>query len=107
MISWRSRLLKLLLREQHVKETDQKLTTEKADVSTIEVTTKPESSDVLDKTVEQCKKCMKTCSACTKKDEKFRTRDMEFTKIERVFKDKCKEMFEKEKVLIDNDEKLT
>ncbi|MFS7953698.1 hypothetical protein Hanom_Chr07g00621691 [Helianthus anomalus] len=55
----------------------------------------------------ECKKCMETCSTCTEKDEKFRTRDMEFTKIEKVFKDKCKEMFEKEKVLIDNDEKLT
>ncbi|MFS7948273.1 hypothetical protein Hanom_Chr06g00558011 [Helianthus anomalus] len=42
----------------------------------------------------QCKKCMETCSACTEKDENLRSRNIEFTKIENVFKDKCKEMFE-------------
>ncbi|MFS8002188.1 hypothetical protein Hanom_Chr13g01199131 [Helianthus anomalus] len=50
---------------------------------------------------------METCSACTEKDEKFRTRDIEFIKIEKVFKEKCKEMLENEKILKDSDEKLT
>ncbi|MFS7914305.1 hypothetical protein Hanom_Chr02g00151831 [Helianthus anomalus] len=52
---------------------------------------------------------METCSAsaCTEKDEKFRTRDLEFTKIEKVFKEKCKKMLENEKILKENDEKLT
>ncbi|XP_022040640.1 uncharacterized protein LOC110943195 [Helianthus annuus] len=76
--------------EQLVKETNQKQRAEKAEVPTVE-----------------CKKCMETGSAYTEKDEKFRTRDTELTKIEILFKDKCKEMFENEKVLKDNDEKLT
>ncbi|MFS7980862.1 hypothetical protein Hanom_Chr10g00944161 [Helianthus anomalus] len=50
------------------------------------------------KTDDQCKKCVETCSVYTENDEKFKIRDMEFNKIEIVFKDKCKEMFENEKV---------
>ncbi|KAJ0902935.1 putative transcription factor interactor and regulator CCHC(Zn) family [Helianthus annuus] len=84
-------------------ETDQAQTEAKVEVPITEVKTE---SEIL-KTVEQCKKCMETCSACTEKDEKFRTRDLEFTKIEEVFKNKCKEMLENEKVLKDNDEKIT
>ncbi|MFS7985116.1 hypothetical protein Hanom_Chr11g00994691 [Helianthus anomalus] len=38
------------------------------------------------KAEQQCKKCMETCSACTKKDDKFKIRDIEFTKIENIFK---------------------
>ncbi|MFS7954289.1 hypothetical protein Hanom_Chr07g00628541 [Helianthus anomalus] len=45
----------------------------------------------------QCRKCMETCNACTEKDENLRSRNIEFTKIENVFKEKCKEMFEAEK----------
>ncbi|MFS7968383.1 hypothetical protein Hanom_Chr09g00796781 [Helianthus anomalus] len=54
--------------EQQVKEEDQKQTAKEAEVPKTE-----------------CKKCMETCSAGTEKDEKFRTRDMEFSKNERVF----------------------
>ncbi|KAF5813676.1 putative transcription factor interactor and regulator CCHC(Zn) family [Helianthus annuus] len=57
--------------------------------------------------ITECKKCMETCRACTEKDEQLRTRDLEFTKIENVFKEKCKEMLEKEKVFKENDEKLS
>ncbi|KAJ0540355.1 putative transcription factor interactor and regulator CCHC(Zn) family [Helianthus annuus] len=59
------------------------------------------------KLIEQCKKCMEPCRACTEKDEQFKTRDLEFTKIENIFKEKCKEMLEKEKVFNENDEKLS
>ncbi|MFS7987799.1 hypothetical protein Hanom_Chr11g01027121 [Helianthus anomalus] len=59
------------------------------------------------KMIYQCKKCMEPCRACTEKDEQFRTRDLEFTKIENIFKEKCKEMLEKEKVFKENDEKLS
>ncbi|MFS7946069.1 hypothetical protein Hanom_Chr06g00531691 [Helianthus anomalus] len=56
-----------------------------------------EISDKSDnKNEEQCKKCMETCSALTEKDENLRSRYIEFTKIENVFKEKYKEMFEKE-----------
>ncbi|MFS7986993.1 hypothetical protein Hanom_Chr11g01016791 [Helianthus anomalus] len=47
----------------------------------------------------QCRKCMEICSACTEKDENLRFRKIEFTKIENVFKEKCKEMFEIENFL--------
>ncbi|MFS7966249.1 hypothetical protein Hanom_Chr09g00771641 [Helianthus anomalus] len=50
---------------------------------------------------------MEMCIDCTEKNEKFITRDIEFNKIEEVFKNKCKEMLENEKVLKDNDEKLS
>ncbi|XP_021991282.1 myb-like protein X [Helianthus annuus] len=53
--------------EQQEKEVDQKKTTEKAEVSTTEVNTSTESSEVLNTTVEQCKKCMEACSAYTLK----------------------------------------
>ncbi|KAJ0876109.1 putative transcription factor interactor and regulator CCHC(Zn) family [Helianthus annuus] len=59
------------------------------------------------KLFDQCKKCMEPCRACTEKDEQCRTRDLEFTKIENIFKEKCKEMLEKEKVFKENDEKLS
>ncbi|MFS7888701.1 hypothetical protein Hanom_Chr00s000001g01598221 [Helianthus anomalus] len=44
---------------------------------------------------EQCRKCMQSCSACTEKDEMLKSRDAEFTKIENVFKEKCKEFLER------------
>ncbi|MFS7910318.1 hypothetical protein Hanom_Chr02g00104851 [Helianthus anomalus] len=56
---------------------------EKAEVPMTEVNISTESSEVLNKNVEQCKKFMETCSSCTEKDETFRTRDIEFTKIEK------------------------
>ncbi|MFS7947445.1 hypothetical protein Hanom_Chr06g00548361 [Helianthus anomalus] len=89
--------------EQKKNEDVQTQTEEKIEVST-EVKT---DSKVLNKIDEQCMKCMETCSDCTKKDEKFRTRNLEFTKIEEVFKNKCKETLENEKILKDNDEKQT
>ncbi|MFS8020088.1 hypothetical protein Hanom_Chr15g01411431 [Helianthus anomalus] len=85
--------------EQQKSEADQTQTAKKVEVPITEVNTSTESFEVLNKTDEQCKKCIETCSACTEKDEKFRTRDLEFTKIEKVFKEKCKEMLENEKVL--------
>ncbi|MFS7998475.1 hypothetical protein Hanom_Chr12g01154251 [Helianthus anomalus] len=41
------------------------------------------------KSEEQCKKCIETCRACTEKDKNLRSRDIEFTKIENIFKEKC------------------
>ncbi|MFS7927318.1 hypothetical protein Hanom_Chr04g00307661 [Helianthus anomalus] len=55
----------------------------------------------------QCRKCMETCRANTEKEEKLKSRDIEFTKIENVFKEKCKEMFENENDLKQKDEELT
>ncbi|MFS7911808.1 hypothetical protein Hanom_Chr02g00122421 [Helianthus anomalus] len=60
-----------------------------------------------DKNDVQCRKCMKTCRACAEKDENLKSRDIEFTKIENVFKTKYKEMFENEEVLKQKVEKLT
>ncbi|MFS7969373.1 hypothetical protein Hanom_Chr09g00808411 [Helianthus anomalus] len=63
-----------------------------ATVPTVEVTAQTDSSDPsikIDNNAEQqCKKCMKTCSSCTEKDEKFKIRDIEFTKKEKIFKEK-------------------
>ncbi|MFS8022103.1 hypothetical protein Hanom_Chr16g01435581 [Helianthus anomalus] len=73
--------------EQQKNEVDQTQMKEKAEVPITEVNTSTKY-EVLNKTVEQCKKCMETCSACTEKDEKFRTRDLEFTKIEKSFQRK-------------------
>ncbi|MFS7954105.1 hypothetical protein Hanom_Chr07g00626421 [Helianthus anomalus] len=55
----------------------------------------------------QYKKYMETCSVCTTKDENLRSRNIEFTKIENLFKEKCKEMFENEKILKQQEEELT
>ncbi|MFS7995281.1 hypothetical protein Hanom_Chr12g01116151 [Helianthus anomalus] len=54
----------------------------------------------------QCRKCMETCSVCIENDEKLKSRNVEFTKIEKVFKEKCKEMFENENILKQKEEKL-
>ncbi|MFS7904366.1 hypothetical protein Hanom_Chr01g00035181 [Helianthus anomalus] len=54
-----------------------------------------------------CKKCMETCNACTGKDKNLRSRDIEFTKIENIFKEKCNEMLENERFLKQKQEKLT
>ncbi|MFS8020348.1 hypothetical protein Hanom_Chr15g01414491 [Helianthus anomalus] len=81
--------------DEKKKDADQtQITTANTDVPITKVNS---DSEIL-KIVEQCKKCMETCSDCTIKDEKFRTRDLEFTKIEEVFKIKCREMLENEKV---------
>ncbi|KAJ0780763.1 hypothetical protein HanPI659440_Chr06g0241461 [Helianthus annuus] len=58
------------------------------------------------KAEQQCKKCMETCSACTEKDEKLKIRDIEFTKIEKIFKNKSHEMIESEKFLKQENEKM-
>ncbi|MFS7945877.1 hypothetical protein Hanom_Chr06g00529281 [Helianthus anomalus] len=50
---------------------------------------------------------METCSACIDKDENLRSRSIEFTKIENIFKEKYNEMFEIEKVLKQKEEELT
>ncbi|MFS7919881.1 hypothetical protein Hanom_Chr03g00217831 [Helianthus anomalus] len=55
----------------------------------------------------QCRKCIEICSACTEKDENLRSRNIEFTKIENVFKEKCKYMFEKEEILKQTIQELT
>ncbi|MFS7966368.1 hypothetical protein Hanom_Chr09g00772921 [Helianthus anomalus] len=59
------------------------------------------------KTEVQCRKCMKTCNTCTEKDENLRSRNIEFTKIEYIFKEKCIEMLENEKFLKQKEEELT
>ncbi|MFS7986256.1 hypothetical protein Hanom_Chr11g01008191 [Helianthus anomalus] len=89
--------------KQNVAEMKQ---TEAAENTEVPITEVNSDSEML-KPIEQCKNCMETCRACTEKDENIRTRDLEFTKIENIFKEKCKEMLEKEKVLKENDEKLS
>ncbi|MFS7977973.1 hypothetical protein Hanom_Chr10g00910221 [Helianthus anomalus] len=81
----------------------QKEATEDTEVPITEVNSDSENL----KLIVQCKKCMEPCRTCTEKDEQFRIRDLEFTKIENIFKEKCKEMLEKEKVFKENDEKLS
>ncbi|KAM0013533.1 hypothetical protein Hdeb2414_s0042g00740311 [Helianthus debilis subsp. tardiflorus] len=71
-----------------------------------EVTTQSDTSDQIDKAEQQCKKCMETCSSCTEKDEKLKITDIEFTKIEKIFKNKSHEMIESEKFLKQENEKL-
>ncbi|MFS7985437.1 hypothetical protein Hanom_Chr11g00998361 [Helianthus anomalus] len=86
--------------KQQVNEEDQKA--KEAAVPNIEVT-QAESSEMLNKIdykiSEQCKKCTKKCSAYTEKDNNMRSRDIEFTKIEKIFKEKCHEMLENERFL--------
>ncbi|KAM0071966.1 putative transcription factor interactor and regulator CCHC(Zn) family [Helianthus debilis subsp. tardiflorus] len=92
--------------EEKQNDADQKQTATTTSTK-VPITEVNSNSETQIKIVEQCKKCMETCRACTEKDEKFRTRDLEFTKMENIFKEKCKEMLEKEKVLKENDEKLS
>ncbi|MFS7977540.1 hypothetical protein Hanom_Chr10g00905161 [Helianthus anomalus] len=54
-----------------------------------------------------CRKCMETCSAYTEKDENLRSGNIKLTKIENLFKEKCKEMFENENILKQKEEDLT
>ncbi|KAF5782104.1 putative transcription factor interactor and regulator CCHC(Zn) family [Helianthus annuus] len=84
-------------KKQQMIEEDQKHVAKEAEVPKTEVVTQTESSKLLNiidnKTDEQCKKCMETCNACTENDKKkniYKTKDMERSKIERVFNDKCK-----------------
>ncbi|MFS7957107.1 hypothetical protein Hanom_Chr07g00662551 [Helianthus anomalus] len=96
-------------KQQKVKE-DQKPTEKDVEVSITEVNIQIESSEMLDKVdhkTDQCKKCMETCKACTEKDENLRSRHIEINKIEKIFKEKCSEMLEKEKFLKQENEKLT
>ncbi|MFS7963283.1 hypothetical protein Hanom_Chr08g00736291 [Helianthus anomalus] len=62
--------------EQQEEEADKKQTTEKAKMPTTGINISTESFEILNKNVDQCKKYMETCSACTEKDEKFRIRDI-------------------------------
>ncbi|MFS7905549.1 hypothetical protein Hanom_Chr01g00048981 [Helianthus anomalus] len=86
-------LLLFQLCEFGVAEEDQIQETKEATVPKAEVITLTDSSVSLNKieikTEEQYKKCMETCSACTEKDRNMRSIDIEFTKIERIFKEKC------------------
>ena len=75
---------------------DEMKQTKAAENTEVPITEVNSDSEVL-KPIEQCKKCMEPCRACTEKDKQFRTRELEFTKIENIFKEKCKEMLEKEK----------
>ncbi|MFS7905817.1 hypothetical protein Hanom_Chr01g00052141 [Helianthus anomalus] len=50
---------------------------------------------------------METCNACIEKDENLRSDNVEFTKIEKVFKEKCNEMLENENILKQKEEELT
>ncbi|XP_022042023.1 interaptin-like [Helianthus annuus] len=94
--------------KQEKVEEDQKA--EKTTVSSAEVNIQSESSKMLDKSVlktdEQYKKCMEMCKACTEKDNSLRFRNIEFIKIEKIFKDKCNDMIENEKFLKQENEKL-
>ncbi|MFS8003823.1 hypothetical protein Hanom_Chr13g01218431 [Helianthus anomalus] len=60
-----------VVEKQKVIEEVQKQTTKEAEVSKTKVITQIESSELLNKidnkTKEQCKKCVETCSACTEK----------------------------------------
>ncbi|MFS7918459.1 hypothetical protein Hanom_Chr03g00201301 [Helianthus anomalus] len=100
-----------LLQKKQLEKEDQKQKAEKATVPNAEVRTQSESAEMFDKsdhkTDEQCKKCMETYKACTEKDENLRSRNIVITKIEKIFKEKCDEMFENEKCLKLENEKLT
>ncbi|MFS7903784.1 hypothetical protein Hanom_Chr01g00028141 [Helianthus anomalus] len=96
--------------KQEVVEEDQIQKAKETTVPKTEVT-QIESSEMLNKsehkTAEQCKKWMETCRACTEKDNNLRYRDIEFTKIERILKEKCHEMLENERVLKEKEKELT
>ncbi|KAJ0809384.1 putative transcription factor interactor and regulator CCHC(Zn) family [Helianthus annuus] len=90
-----------------VAEEDQIQKIEEAKVPVIEVIIQTDTSDKIDNEAEQqCKKCMETCSSCIEKDAKLNNRDIEFTKIEKIFKEKCHEMIENEKFLKQENDKL-
>ncbi|MFS8024137.1 hypothetical protein Hanom_Chr16g01459691 [Helianthus anomalus] len=97
--------------KQQVVEEDQNQMTKESTVSKTKVTFQTDysnSSIKIDNKIEQqCKKCMETWSACTEKDEKFKIRDIEFTKIENIFKEKCNEMLENERFLKEKEKELT
>ncbi|XP_022041186.1 myosin-7-like [Helianthus annuus] len=93
---------------------DQKLTTEESNVpDETEVKILTESSELLnndqnvDKTEDKCRNCIEMCKACTEKDEKLKSKDIELNKIETIFKIKCKEVIENEEVLKQKIEELT
>ncbi|MFS7905820.1 hypothetical protein Hanom_Chr01g00052171 [Helianthus anomalus] len=50
---------------------------------------------------------METCNACIAKDKSLRSDNVEFTKIEKVFKEKCNEMLQNENILKQKEEELT
>ncbi|KAJ0618477.1 putative transcription factor interactor and regulator CCHC(Zn) family [Helianthus annuus] len=90
-----------------VAEEDQIQKAEETIVPIIEVIMQTDTSDKIDDEAEQqCKKCMETCSACIERDEKLNNRDIEFTKKEKNFKEKCHEMIESEKFLKQENENL-
>ncbi|MFS7917549.1 putative transcription factor interactor and regulator CCHC(Zn) family [Helianthus anomalus] len=90
---------------------DQKNMAKEAKMPNVEVIIQTESSEMLyksnNKTEQECKKCMEMYKACTEKDNNMRSRDIEFTKIEKIFKEKCNEILENEKFLRQENEKLT
>ncbi|KAF5767425.1 hypothetical protein HanRHA438_Chr14g0634181 [Helianthus annuus] len=63
--------------------------TEAAENTEVPITEVNSDSEVL-KLIDQCKKCMEPCRACTEKDEQFRTRDLEFTKLKTFSKKNAK-----------------
>ncbi|XP_021996077.1 eukaryotic translation initiation factor 3 subunit A-like [Helianthus annuus] len=65
--------------KQQVFEEDQNQQENETTVLITEVTIQTDSSDK--KAEQQCKKCMETCSTCTKKDEKLKIKDIEFTNV--------------------------
>ncbi|MFS8035008.1 hypothetical protein Hanom_Chr17g01587941 [Helianthus anomalus] len=102
---------KEVVAEKQQEKEDQKQKVENATVPIVEVGIQSKSSEMLEKVDykidEQCKKCMETCKACTEKDNNLRSRDIEFTKIEKIFKEKCDEMFENKKFLKQENKTLT
>ncbi|MFS7919971.1 hypothetical protein Hanom_Chr03g00218861 [Helianthus anomalus] len=102
--------VKAVAEKQQVAEEDQIQETKEATVPNTEVT-QNESSEILNKSehkiAEQYKKCMETCRACTKKDNNLRSIYIEFTKIEKIFKEKCNKMIENENFLKEKERELT
>ncbi|MFS8019390.1 hypothetical protein Hanom_Chr15g01403251 [Helianthus anomalus] len=96
-------------KQQVIKE-DQNQMAKEATVPNAEVITETESSissyKIEIKTEVQCRKCMETCSSCTKKDENLRSINIELTKIEHIFKEKCIEMLENEKFFKQKEEEI-
>ncbi|KAJ0929621.1 putative transcription factor interactor and regulator CCHC(Zn) family [Helianthus annuus] len=93
--------------KMQVAEEEQTQKAEETIVPVTEVSSQTDTSVKTDNEAEQqCQKCMETCSSCIEKDEKLNNRDIEFTKIEKIFKEKCHEMIENEKFLKQENEKL-
>ncbi|MFS7987122.1 hypothetical protein Hanom_Chr11g01018701 [Helianthus anomalus] len=92
--------------EQQVKKADAKAeeaVVEKQQVNKEDQKKKAEEARVPNA---ECKKCMERCKACTEKDNNMRSKDIEFTKIEKIFNEKCNEMLDNERFLKEKEKQL-